>query len=243
MSITKISQWVRTLGVRTSASMLVLVACLTVLTLILHDQYGPRVAVNTPQFVPEALSQAGDTVALDRDTDALPTAEDVRYRVLAGYLAKRYRVSQDITFDLVSHAHDVGHEIGLDPLLIIAVIAIESRFNPIAESVAGAKGLMQVIPKYHADKLEEFGGEKAVYDPEANIVIGARILKEYIRYTGSLGSALQMYAGALSDSEDQYTNRVLNERLRLQEALARALSRAIPTKTAFAGQLQVPALD
>ena len=114
-------------------------------------------------------------------------------------------------------AHITGNQLGLDPLLIIAVIAIESRFNPIAESVAGAKGLMQIIPKYHSDKLEEYGGEKAVFDPVANVKIGAQILKDYIRATGNVGIGLQMYAGALGDGEDQYTTKVMNEQQRLRQ--------------------------
>jgi hypothetical protein len=141
-------------------------------------------------------------------------------RALAEFLAKRYKVSQAITFDLVTMAHSAGHQIGLDPLLIIAVMAVESRFNPIAESVAGAKGLMQVIPKYHVDKFREFGGEKyAVFDPETNILVGTRILKDYLAQTGSLNTALQLYVGA-SDPEDvPYIEKVMTEKQRLQQVL------------------------
>ena len=242
-SPTQVSRWVRDLGMRALLDWLVLIVSLTALLLILQVQYGPKESGRPLQPLPQPLSQAEHAAPLESAAEEMQSDEENRYRVLSTYLARRYRVSHDVTFDLVSHAHEVGRQIGLDPLLIIAVIAIESRFNPIAESVAGAKGLMQVIPRYHSEKLEEFGGEKAVYDPETNIVVGARILKEYIRYTGNLGSALQMYAGALNDSEDQYTHRVLNERLRLQQALARALPRPVPTKTAFAGQLQATVLD
>ena len=94
-----------------------------------------------------------------------------------------------------------------------------ARFNPIAESGAGAKGLLQVIPKYHMEKLEEFGGEHAVFDPETNILVGSKILKEYLRRTGNLSIALQMYAGALNDREDGYTVKVMNEKQRLQQAV------------------------
>jgi soluble lytic murein transglycosylase-like protein len=145
-----------------------------------------------------------------------------RYRVLSEFVAKRYRVSQDVTLDWVKFAHEAGHTLSLDPLLIIAVIAIESRFNPIAESDVGAKGLMQVIPKYHTEKLEEFGGEHAVFDPRTNILVGSRILKEYLRRTGNLSIALQMYAGALNDGEDTYTVKVMNEKQRLQQAVNQA---------------------
>jgi len=128
-------------------------------------------------------------------------------------------------------------------LLIIAVIAIESRFNPIAESGMGAKGLMQIIPKFHGDKLEAFGGEQAVFEPEANIHVGARILKEYLRRTGNLGIALQMYAGALDDSEDQYTRKVLSEHDRLRQVIAPSQqrpSRPAAVRSAAAAPIAYP---
>src|SRR5215212_1163129 len=138
--------------------------------------------------------------ALVESQPATAEAENTRLRALSEFLARRYKVSQAVTLDLVTIAHTAGQEMGLDPLLIIAVMAIESRFNPIAESVAGAKGLMQIIPKYHVDKFREFGGEQyAVFDPETNIIVGAQILKDYIAQTGSLNGALQLYVGASSE--------------------------------------------
>ena len=214
-----LARWSRRL-----VSVLALCASIAALALIVDTQHGQRFG--------EGLQSSSDTLSLaepgtlqDRQA-ALAPAEENRYRALSEFVANRYRVSQDVAFDLVSQAHQVGEHLQLDPLLIIAVIAIESRFNPIAESVAGAKGLMQIIPKYHSDKLEAFGGERAVFDPAANIQVGAQILKEYIRTTGNLGIALQMYAGALGDNEDQYTNKVLNEKQRLQHVVTQSLRRA-----------------
>jgi len=167
-------------------------------------------------------------------TERSPTvtaADDTRYRAISDFVARRYRVSQEMAYDLVHLAHTVGRQHGLDPLLIIAIIAIESRFNPIAESIAGAKGLMQIIPRYHSDKLEEFGGEKAVFDPVANVKVGSRILKDYVRLTGNMGIALQMYAGALGDGNDHYTNRVLGEQRRLRQVLIPAVKPAAGAAT------------
>jgi hypothetical protein len=148
--------------------------------------------------------------------------ENPRYRRLSEFLAKRYRVSQAFTLDLVSIAHAAGQQVGLDPLLIIAVMAVESRFNPIAESVVGAKGLMQVMPKFHADKFRELGGEHyAVFDPQTNILVGARILKEYLSRTGSLSSALQMYVGSSNAEDFTYMEKVMTEKERLRQVLHR----------------------
>lgn len=146
--------------------------------------------------------------------------ENTRFQALSEFLAKRYKVSQTITLDLVTMAHAAGRQMGLDPLLIIAVMAVESRFNPIAESVMGAKGLMQIIPKYHLDKFRAFGGEKyAVFDPQTNILVGAKILKDYLARSGSLNGALQLYVGATSEEDDPYIGKVMSEKQRLQQVL------------------------
>lgn len=218
-------RWSRRLG-----STLVLGACVVALMLILMDHGGngrfrPAEAEVLPT-IPAAITANPDRQPVT-DT-AQMQAEEARYRALSRFVSRRYLVSQDAAFDLVTHAHSVGRQLQLDPLLIIAVIAIESRFNPIAESPAGAKGLMQIIPKFHGDKLKVFGGEEAVFEPEANIHVGARILKEYLRRTGNLGIALQMYAGALDDERDRYTRKVLDERYRLQQVVSPPRQRSTP---------------
>lgn len=201
-------------------------ALLTALALMMRDQYrdyldGQAWAKILPfgLFRPET-AEARPKTDVHTATPTKTETNDGRYRVLAEFVAKRYHVSPVVTLDWVTFAHEAGHELGLDPLLIIAVIAVESRFNPIAESGAGAKGLMQVIPKYHTEKLEKFGGEHAVFDPQTNILVGSKILKEYLRRTGNLSVALQMYAGALNDGEDTYTVKVMSEKQRLQQAVS-----------------------
>jgi soluble lytic murein transglycosylase-like protein len=216
-----LGRWCRKL-----VSVLALAASVAALALIIHSHYG-QYLYGTGEGVDvmsEAVADTGDKPL----PVALTPAEESRYRALSEFVANRYRVSQTVAFDLVEHAHRVARDLQLDPLLILAVISIESRFNPIAESVKGAKGLMQIIPKYHTEKLQEFGGVESVFDPETNIQVGALILKEYIRSTGHVGIALQMYAGALSDQEDQYTRKVMNERQRLQHVVSQLLRRPPP---------------
>jgi soluble lytic murein transglycosylase-like protein len=154
---------------------------------------------------------------------------DSRHRALATFLSKRYRVAQAATQHLVGVAFDVGQQVGLDPLLILAVMAVESRLNPIAESEFGAKGLMQVIPKYHQDKLEALGGEDTVLDPFTNVMLGASILKEYIRRTGNLESGLQFYNGALADTSSEYAQKVIAEQERLRQAIHRTVAGPRPS--------------
>ena len=148
--------------------------------------------------------------------------ENPQYRALAVYLSRKYKVALEATEQLVGAAHEAGSRLGMDPLLILAVMAVESRFNPIAESVMGAKGLMQVIPKFHQDKLEEHGGEDSVFDPMTNILVGTRILKDAMRRGGGLMPGLQLYAGAFGDDGQQYAQKVIAEKERMQQTLKRA---------------------
>lgn len=184
---------------------------------------GARPVVDqSPQSGP--TSAAFGTIRHEGISLLVPTAdrEKPEYRTLAVYLSRRYKVAQEATEQLVGAAHEVGSRTGLDPLLILAVMAVESRFNPIAESVMGAKGLMQVIPRFHQDKLGALGGEDAVFDPMTNIMVGARILKDAVRRGGGLMPGLQLYNGAFDDDSQQYALKVMAEKQRMQQMLKRA---------------------
>jgi soluble lytic murein transglycosylase-like protein len=150
------------------------------------------------------IQAAADQVAREREQ-----------RVVTEFIAKRYRVAERAVAGFVASAYRAGAEHSVDPLLILAVVAVESRYNPVAESVMGARGLMQVIPKFHPEKLLDHGGEDALLDPEVNIQVGAQILREYTRRFGDTETALQMYAGAFDEPTSQYANKVLAEKARL----------------------------
>lgn len=135
--------------------------------------------------------------------------------------ATKYRISSRAMRELVDTAYTEARRNGLDPLLIIAVMAVESSFNPIAQSGAGATGLMQVIPRYHSDKFSASDGE-SVLDPRINIKVGAQALKEYIVQGGTEAAGLQLYNGASGDAGNAYANKVLAERTRLQVTIRRA---------------------
>ncbi len=168
---------------------------------------------------PEALAVAQAAPAVSSRAEPAPTRDQ---RVLAEFIARRYRVAESASHEYVATAYRVGAEYTIDPLLILAVMAIESRYNPVAESSMGAKGLMQVIPRYHPEKLIEHGGDDALLDPEVNIRVGTWVLHEYLRHLGDLESALQKYAGALDEPTSQYAGKVLTEKARLQQILARS---------------------
>jgi soluble lytic murein transglycosylase-like protein len=162
------------------------------------------------------IQPAGTSSAVEREQ-----------RAVSEFIAKRYRVSEQAVAGFVAAAYRAGSEFSVDPLLILAVAAVESRYNPVAESVYGAKGLMQVIPKYHLEKLLDHGGEDALLDPDVNINVGAQILREYQRRFGDTESALQMYAGAFDEPQSQYASKVLAEKARLEVLRQRAKKQSV----------------
>lgn len=137
------------------------------------------------------------------------------------FVAGRYKVSTRALEPLLAAAETSGRKLGIDPLLIVAVMAIESSFNPFAESNMGAQGLMQVIPRFHVDKIGHGADEDALFDPMLNIRVGTQVLVEGLQRFGSLQAALQYYGGALRDPNASYANKVLALKRRLVTAAGR----------------------
>lgn len=143
------------------------------------------------------------------------------------WVARRYRVSTAALEPVLLAAEEAGRHAGIDPLLIVAVMAVESSFNPFAESHRGAQGLMQVIPRFHMDKIDKAGGGRdALFDPEVNVRVGTLVLHEGLRRYGSMQSALQYYGGALSDPEASYARKVMAMKQRLLSAAGRKAGNA-----------------
>jgi soluble lytic murein transglycosylase-like protein len=161
-------------------------------------------------------------VATQLGHTGMPT--DPSIDVLVVIVARKYRVSQEATREFVRTAYREGARHGIDPLLIVSVMAVESRFNPVAQSDGGAMGLMQVIPRYHAEKFDA-ANQASVFDPHTNIQVGVKILKEYIGRGGNELAGLQLYNGAPTDASFAYATRVLAEKQWLRDAMRRARDR------------------
>lgn len=222
----------------------------------------PEIADQLKELSPFAEASADDavdeapedTAALDMPAPAITKAATTGHAATAvateesggnsrqqqwvtNWLSKRYRVATDATNMLVSAAYMTAKEIKLDPLLILSVMAIESGFNPFAESPVGAQGLMQVMSKVHHDKFEDLGGVKAALNPVANIRVGSLILKDYVTRGGSVEAGLKLYVGAgASDSDSGYGARVLAEYRRLKEV---AMGKKVPVFSTSASSVKL----
>jgi hypothetical protein len=149
---------------------------------------------------------------------ALTVRPDLRVVTEAKVISKKYRVAPEPLSALVSEAYDVGPANQIEPTLILAVMAVESGFNPFAQSHVGAQGLMQVMTKVHEQKYQGFGGALAAFDPVANVRVGVNVLKECINRAGSIEGGLKLYVGAGNMKDDQgYASKVMAENARLQQ--------------------------
>ena len=156
--------------------------------------------------------------AIERATAANPRDLPREQANVALWISKKYRVAPEPVAALVAEAYDVGRSNKLDPTLILAVMAIESSFNPFAQSPVGAQGLMQVMTQIHSDKYEHFGGQYAAFDPKSNLRVGVKVLSEYVSRTGSVEGGLKWYVGAANmPSDGGYADKVLAEHARLAQ--------------------------
>lgn len=164
-------------------------------------------AIKKSALIEEALA------ATAKNGDAAVHTAQVTLHELRQYIGLKYKVPSKSVKKLVDTAWEVGHSMQLDPLLLLAVMAVESSFNPRAESKVGAQGLMQVMTRIHHKKFEPYGGRQAAWQPDANIHVGAQILKECIARRGSVPGGLTCYVGAAGTSS-KYGQKVLAERKR-----------------------------
>ena len=166
----------------------------------------------------ESLADLAEPRAVDRATAADPRELPRQQAAVATWLSRRYKVAPEPVSRLVQEAWSVGYRLGVEPTLVLAVMAVESSFNPFAQSPVGAQGLMQVMTRVHNDKYEAFGGIRAAFDPITNLRVGVQILKECITRGGGLEAGLRAYVGAaISGQDGGYVVKVLAEQVHLRQ--------------------------
>jgi soluble lytic murein transglycosylase-like protein len=201
----------------------------------LQARQEARIPPPAPVVEPELV----EPEAVVRATATDPKELTRQQAAVALWLARRYRVAPEPISRLVQEAWHVGARTGLEPTLILAIMAVESSFNPFAQSSVGAQGLMQVMTKIHDAKYEAFGGVRAAFDPVTNVRVGVQVLKECIARAGSLEAGLRYYVGAGNGLDDGgYAAKVLAEQNHLQMV---ASGRSVPITTGLPAPRPAPA--
>lgn len=136
----------------------------------------------------------------------------------AQYIAKNYHIAREAAQLIVQEAFKAGKAHRVDPLLLLAIIGIESRYNPLSESEAGALGLTQAMPESHPEKVAAIAKQQGhILNIGDNIELGAKVIGEYLRkFDNNSVLALQQYNGSLNDSSRFYSSKVLALRAKMQ---------------------------
>jgi len=178
------------------------------------------------QSAGNVLAAVAEPDAVSRATAASLTDLPRQQATLASWIARRYKVAPEPVAALVQEAWAIGRRAGLDPTLILAIMAVESSFNPFAQGPVGAQGLMQVMTRVHDDKYEAFGGNHAAFDPISNLRVGVQVLKDCIARAGNLPEGLRFYVGsAAQDTDGGYAGRVMAEQAHMRNV---AEGRSVP---------------
>lgn len=186
-----------------------------------------------------AVGMPVEPEASERATASNPKDLPKEQAAVAFWLSKKYKVAAEPLSALVAEAYDIGERTKLDPTLILAIMAIESNFNPFAQSAVGAQGLMQVMTTVHTEKYQNFGGHFAAFDPVSNLRVGVKVLQECIARAGSIEGGLRYYVGAANLADDGgYTAKVMAEHARLRQV---ASGRAVPLNAPTMLSTQAPA--
>jgi Transglycosylase SLT domain len=181
--------------------------------------------------------------AVARATAANPSELPRQQAAVASWLSRRYKVAPEPVSRIVQEAWQLGQRANLDPTLILAVMAVESSFNPFAQSPVGAQGLMQVMTRIHDDKYSAFGGNHAAFDPLTNLRVGVQVLKDCIAQAGSVEGGLKYYVGAANMPDDSgYAAKVLGEQSHLKQVAAgKAVAVTVPQTVAAPRAPESPA--
>jgi hypothetical protein len=187
----------------------------------LIERASSRTAVADVAEPNDVLLAMAEPEAIARATAMDPADLNRQQAAVVGWISRRYNVAPEPIGRLVQEAWAVGKKAGVEPTLILAVMAIESGFNPFAQSHVGAQGLMQVMTGVHRDKYEIFGGRRAAFDPVTNLRVGAQVLKDCIARAGSPQEGLKYYVGAANLTDDGgYATKVLAEQSYLRDVVA-----------------------
>lgn len=156
---------------------------------------------------------------------------------IAAVVARRHHVSPLVVNSMLRTVHREAQADGVDPLLILAVITVESGFNPFAESQIGAQGLMQVMPVMHTGRTSPGGHGTTLFDPEENIHVGTLVLKDCLRDGGSVEAALQRYGAVNGDLDATYVARVMQELEHLRQIAAPSSSHGVASPASSANSV------
>ncbi len=120
-----------------------------------------------------------------------------KLKVVFSEVFPHIRISDELLDTYIQSVSKWGAEYSIPPLLLLSIIWRESSFNAATHSSANARGPMQVIYKYHDEKLKRIGKkEMDLHEIDTGIRIGTEIMREYFdRFDQDIFRAMKAYVG------------------------------------------------
>ncbi len=172
--------------------------------LLLLSMSGAAAALDKPAVDPALLSLLKQAAA---EADSFDDQYDAEVWLVEKEQALARLVKDSAQrIALLQLVHSEASRAGLSPEIVLALIEVESHFDPYAVSSAGAQGMMQIMPFW---KHEIGRPEDNLINIQTNLRYGCTILKYYLqREKGRLADALARYNG--SYGQYWYSERVLD---------------------------------
>ena len=157
--------------------------------------------------------------AFEEQSDVVTTQAESPAVIEAHIKKVNSSVTDSDAKEIVTAAIKWAAEFQLSPALVLAVVQTESTFTKYAISHAGAFGYMQVLPKWHLDKLKHARkelGNPELFNTDTNIYVGTWILKDCMSKYKSVERALNCYNGNTAAS-NTYGAKVLSNKRKLEQ--------------------------
>ncbi|HWK61088.1 MAG TPA: transglycosylase SLT domain-containing protein [Eoetvoesiella sp.] len=194
------------------------------------EQAHSTTALLEPASPESAQSEPALGIDLAQVKDLASIVDEARKKAQVEYLSEKLGQPRQTLHQYVELAwKEASRREGLAPELLIAIMQKESVFRPKVQNRYGAQGLMQVVRRWHSDKLHK---SESLFDPAVNVRVGTDILEEYLEsYDGNLWKALAKYSGNSSG----YAKTVINESRKLERVADTAAAQVANAPGFFEG--------
>ncbi len=186
-------------------------------------------AAQTVGFAMLIRENATQQATIHRQEQVIERLEE-RLQVLEIIEDYQTHLTPNETVQVANHVFDCSRKYGFDPMIILAMIQVESSFGPKAHSHKGARGLMQLKPSTARAVVRNLGWEwtdaDALYEPVYNVQLGTEYLFYLVLRFQSVEKAIIAYnqgetsvRGMMTNGHklpQQYLQRVLREYRRIQ---------------------------
>lgn len=155
--------------------------------------------------------------------DAAFQGDGVVIDATANIIVAESKIPDNVARKYAVWIYEAAYRYSVDPVMILAIMSNESKFNYKAVSPTGPLGLMQVAFGWHKDKVDT---PAELFDPKKNIFVGTQIVAEYGAKTNTEAEMLIRY-NAQPGYAPVYATKVLATKYKYDREINRAIVESI----------------